>query len=93
MYRVNICTHLKKRDKKTGAVVNAPQNIRQIKYGNTYPELSIPQIFPYGRVLREVYEVPKGKLYGWNCVRFKNGHSREQNDKFYSPSVPKLKKK
>lgn len=37
MYRVNICTHLKKRDKKTGAVVNAPKNMRQIKYGNTYP--------------------------------------------------------
>ena len=53
----------------------------------------IPQIFPYGRVLSEVYEVPKGKLYGWNCVRFKNGHSRELNDRFYSPSAPKPKKK
>ena len=94
VYRVNICTHLEKRDRKTGIVTNDPKNIQQVKYGNTYPVPIYSADFPvWTGVKREVYEIQKGKMYGWNCVKFKNKHSREQNDKFYSPSLPKKKKK
>ena len=89
-YKVQICTHLSKRDGKTGKIVYDLKNIQQVKYGNTYPVPIYSANFPvWTGIKREVYEVPKGKMYKWNCVKFGKRHTREQNDGFYSPFMPK----
>lgn len=90
VYRVNICTHLEKWDSKKRKYVNDDDNVQHVKYGNTYPVPIYSANFPvWTGIKREVYEVPKGKMYKWNCVKFSKHHSREQNDRFYSPSTPK----
>ena len=93
VYRVNICTHLETWDKKKKQYVNDNDNIQHVKYGNTYPVPIHSANFPvWTGVKREVYEVPKGKMRDWGCVKFKKRHGREQNDGFYSPSTPKKRK-
>ena len=93
VYKVNICTHLEVKNKRTGAYENDKNHLRQVKYGNTYPVPIYSANFPvWTGIKREVYEVPKGKMRDWNCVQFKGKHKREKNDGFYSSTVPKGKK-
>lgn len=90
VYRVNVCTHLEKRDSTSGKKVNDWKNIQQVKYGNTYPVPIYSANFPmWTGIKRDVHEIPKGKLHDWDCVQFKKKHNRKQNDGFYSPSAPK----
>lgn len=85
VYKVNVCTHLERKNKITGKYENDSKNIQQVKYGNTYPIPIYNANFPvWTGVKREVYEVPKGKMYEWNCVKFKRKHKRDKNDGFYS---------
>lgn len=93
VYRVNVCTHLERKNAKTKEYENDIKNIQQIKYGNTYPVPIHSANFPvWTGIKRDIHEIPKGKIRDWNCVRFKNNHSREHNDRFYSPTYPKNKK-
>ena len=86
IYKVNVCTHLEKYDKKAGKYVNDERHIQQVKYGNTYPVPIYSANFPvWTGIKREVYDIPKGKMYGWNCARIKGSRKKEKFDSFYSP--------
>ena len=85
VYTVNVCTHLEAKDRSTGKYVNDNNHLQQVKFGNTYPVPIYSANFPvWTGIKREVYEVPRGKMYGWNCVRFKKMHKKEKIDSFYS---------
>ncbi len=85
VYKVNVCTHLEKYDKDKRKKVFDEKHLKQVKNGNTYPIPVYSADFPlWTGIKREVYEVPKGKMYGWNCAKIKGSRKRAKFDSFYS---------
>ena len=84
VYKVNICTHLETYDKTKRKYINNDKHLQQVKYGNTYPVPLGAANFPrWTGIKREVYDVPKGKMYNFNCVKFKKMHKKEKHDNFF----------
>lgn len=84
VYKVNICTHLDKYDAKKGKYVNNDKHIQQVKYGNTYPVPLSGANFPcWTGIKKDIYEVPVGKMYAWNCVKVKEPHKKSYYDNFF----------
>ena len=84
VYKVNICTHLETYDKKTKKYVNSDKHLQQVKYGNTYPVPLNAANFPrWTGIKKEVYDVPTGKMYDFNRVKFKGLHKKDKHDSFF----------
>lgn len=83
-YTVNVCTHLEKYDKQKKKYVNSDKHLQQVKYGNTYPVPIRAANFPvWTGIKREVYEVPKGKMFEFEKIKFNKPHTKEKHDKFF----------
>lgn len=81
-YRVQICTHL---DKKVGnRFVNEDKRIREIKFGNIYPLPIGSTNFPlWTGIKKEIYIVPKGKMFDFNSIKFKRKYRKYFHDSFF----------
>ena len=84
VYKVNVCTHLDSYDKRQGKFVENEKHIKQVKMGNTYPIPVTAATFPrWTGIKKDVYEVSKGKMYKFGCVKFNKTHKKEDHDKYF----------
>ena len=83
IYYVNICTHLDKYDKFDKKYKVNEKHLHQVKKGNTYPVPRFAANFSsWTGIKKDVYIVPKGEMYDFNCVRLKKTITKETIDNY-----------
>ena len=84
VYSVNVCTHLDKYNRKTKKYELNEKHLQQVKYGNTYSVPLRSANFPtWTGIKKDVYKIPKGVMYQFNCVKFKKPHKKEKHDEYF----------
>ena len=83
LYHINVCTHLDKYDKREKKYKVNEKHLNQVKKGNTYPIPRFSAGFPsWTGIKKDVYIIPKGVMYDFNCVRLKKTITKETIDNF-----------